>query len=308
MNAPATFGTQDNDFRNTVVGASEVAALFDASPWLTRFELWHRKAGNVATPDFDAIAAENERIEWGLRLERVIIDAACDRYGYQREETPTRLDNGAGLGGHPDQFVTCPTRGPGLVEVKTADWLVAKGWGDEPPLNYLLQVQAYLGLACRNWGDVVVLVGGNELRRFQYEFRPALYVEIEKRVAEFWASIRAGKAPKPDYSRDGDTIAGLHPTATDEVLDLRSDNRAHDLAATWLAASERKKAAEADAEAAKAELLDKLGGAGVALLEGMTVKCPSVAAVPDREITPDMVGQTIKGRKSYRRFSITEKK
>src|SRR3546814_4764251 len=67
-----------------------------------------------------------------------------------------------------------------------------------------------MGLADCDWGDVIVLVGGNELRRFEYEFRPVIYADIEARVEAFWQSIRKGKAPKPEYSRDGDVIAEIY--------------------------------------------------------------------------------------------------
>jgi hypothetical protein len=76
------------------------------------------------------------------------------------------------------------------------------------------------------WGDVIVLVGGNELRRFQYEFRPSVYAEIEKRVGEFWRSIEAGKPPKADYTRDGGTIAAVIGEPTDTLIDLSRHNRA----------------------------------------------------------------------------------
>ncbi len=296
-------GDGDDAFRSSVVGASEVAALFGCHPWLTEFELWHRKAGTISTPDF----GDNERAFWGVRLEPVIIDAACERYGYQKLETPKRLDNGKGLGGHPDQIAMCPRRGRGILEVKTADWLVAKGWGDEPPTNYLLQVMTYAGLAGCEWGDVIVLVGGNELRRFEYQFRPVIFADVESRVADFWQSIEAGKPPRPDYSRDGGTISALYPNATDDVIDLRTNNLAQDAAARWLTGKALEKQGKAQADAAQAEIMEKLGDAGTALLDGMTVKCPTVKATPDREITADMIGDIIKGRKSYRRFNITEK-
>lgn len=84
MNAPANL--TDATFRARHVGASEVSALFDSNPWLTHFELWHRKQGNIATPEFNAVAddgtPENERIYWGVRLEAAIIEAAQERYGY----------------------------------------------------------------------------------------------------------------------------------------------------------------------------------------------------------------------------------
>lgn len=303
MHQPITAGDGDDAFRSSVVGAAEVAALFGEHPWLTEFELFHRKAGAVSTPDF----AHNERTYWGTALEPVIIKASCERFGYEPLETPKRLDNGKGLGGHPDAMVTCPRRGRGILEVKTADWLVAKGWGDEPPLNYLLQVMSYMGLAGCEWGDVIVLVGGNELRRFEYEFRPVIYADIEARVAQFWRSVADGKAPKPDFTRDGSTISALYPNATDEVVDLRTDNLAADAAARWLSGKALEKQGKAQAEAAQAEIMEKMGEAGVALLDGMTIKCPTVKATPDRIISADDIGTTIKGRKSYRRFSITEK-
>lgn len=304
ITGPRSLGDGDDAFRASVVGASEVAALFDCHPWLTRFELWHRKNGTVATPDFGG----DERIEWGIRLEPAILEAACERYDFRPLKTPQRLDNDKGLGGHPDMIVQCPRRGRGILEVKTADWLIAKQWGEEPPINYLLQIQSYIGLADCNWGDVIVLVGGNELRRFEYDFRPVVYADIEARVASFWQSVRSGKAPKPDYTRDGDTIASLVPNATNAVIDLRRDNRAACLAVDWMDAKAREKAAAAEADAIKAEFLDKLGDAGTALLDGYSVKAPTVKASPDKEITSDMVGDIIKGRKSYRRFSITERK
>ena len=307
MNAPANLS--DAAFRASVVGASEVAALFDASPWLTHFELWHRKCGSIATPEFNAVVdgtPENERVYFGVKLEPVIVEAACERWGYVPLDTPHQLDNGSGLGGHPDKLVTCPERGRGILEVKTADWLVAKKWGDEPPLHYLLQSQSYQGLAKVTWGDVIVLVGGNQLVRFQYDFRPKIYSEIEARVAAFWRSIEAGKAPKPDYTRDGRVITETIGDPDDTVIDLRRDNRAALLAAEFLEAKARAKAAETDADAAKAELIEKIGDAGTALLEGYRIGAGITSASPGKLVTPEMVGTYVGARKGWRRFDVKE--
>lgn len=310
MNAPSK-SLSDEAFRASVVGASEVAALFDASPWLTRFELWHRKNGTIATPEFNGVkpdgAPDNERIDWGVRLEPVIIQAACERWGYVPQETPNRLDNDKGLGGHPDKLVICPERGPGILEVKTADWLVAKGWGDEPPLNYLLQSQTYQGLAKVQWGDMIVLVGGNELRRYQYDFRAKLFTEIETRVAEFWQSVQSGKAPKPDYAKDGRAVAELYGNPGDTAVDLRRDNRMPELLTEYLEAKEAEALAGARVDAAKCELLEKMGEHSEAIVDGFTCRAPLVGGKADSVITADMVGQVVKGRAAYRRFNIKER-
>lgn len=299
----------DLTFRASVVGASEVAALFDASPWLTRFELHHRKAGTIATPEFNATrpdgTPENERVHWGVELEQIIVKEACRRWGYVPLDTPHVLDNGKGLGGHPDQLVT--DNGEKVVlEIKTADWLVAKKWGDEPPLNYLLQNMAYQGLAGCVRGDMIVLVGGNELRRFQYDFRPTLYAEIERRVVEFWHGVRAGDAPDPDFARDGRVITEVLGEPDDTLADLRGDNSADDLAVSFLEAKARAKAADADAEEAKNRLLMKIGAAGSALLGCHRIGCNQTKGSPGTLITPDHVGTTIGARKGYRRFDVKE--
>jgi predicted phage-related endonuclease len=297
----------DEAFRASVVGASEVAALFDASPWLTHFELWHRKVGTIATPEFNAVIdgqPENERAYFGVKLEPAIIEAACERWGYVPTETPKRLNNGKGLGGHPDQCVICPERGPGILEVKMADWLVRKDWGDEPPLHYLLQSQTYQGLAKVAWGDVIVLVGGNKLERFQYEFRPKVYADIEARVSAFWASVAANKPPKADYSKDGRAIAEIYGNPADTMIDMRLDNRMPDLLAEFLLAREAEVLAGARVDACKAEIMEKLGDHTEALVDGYGCRAPVVKGKPDTEITADMIGQTIRGRASYRRLTV----
>lgn len=308
MNAPVTFDPQaDEAFRASHIGGSEVSALFDCCPYLTRFELWHRKAGNVHGDPFNAMrddgSPDNERIYWGVMLEPAIIEGAKQRWGYTDREQLANLSNGKGLGGHPDRRVICPERGPGILEVKTADWLVRKDWGDEPPAHYLLQAQTYAGLDGVKWCDVIVLVGGNTLERFCYDFRPKIFAEIEKRVAAFWATIEAGQPPKPDYSRDLATITDLYRQQADKSVDLTGDNLAAEAAAQYLVATAEAKAAEAKRDAAKAELMDKIGEANFGQLSGFIVRTSQIAGIADREAQP---GEIIKGRKPYRRLTVKE--
>ena len=293
----------DDAFRASHIGAAEVAALFDASPYATRFEIWHRKRGTIATPEFGG----NERIEWGVRLEPAIIAAAADRYGYELEETPKHLSNGAGLGGHPDRLAFCPDRGNrGILEVKTVDRLIRKQWGDEPPLHYLLQAQAYAGLAGRAWCDIIVLVGGNSLERFTYEFRPKVYADIERRVTEFWQSVRANDPPPPDFARDGDALAEVLGEPTEEVADLRHDNQADELAEEWLTLKSTAKATETRLDEIKTELLLKIGSAGYAMLPNHRIGASQTKDSAGKFVTETMVGTYVGARKGYRRFDVRE--
>jgi predicted phage-related endonuclease len=303
----------DLAFRAAHVGAGEVAALFDCSPWLTHFELWHRKNGTVATPEFNARNDDgtpvDSRIHWGVKLEALIIAEACERWGYEPVESPQRVSNGKGLGGHPDRVVWCPVRKARVtLEAKTVDWLERKKWGDEPPLQYLLQPNTYAGLGGTPYFDTIAMVlgGGTDIERFQYEFRPKLYAETERRVVAFWESVRAGRPPKPDYSRDGETLAEIYDP-TDTIIDLRRDNRMPELMQEFLDAGEARRAAAAREDAAKAEIIEKLGENATALVEGYSCRVPLQGGSPDRVITADMVGQVIKGRAAHRRFYIKER-
>lgn len=295
----------DAEFRAAHVGASEVSALFDCSPWLTHFELWHRKKGNIATPDF----ALDERMKWGVLLEPVILDEACRTYGWEPIETPKHLSNGKGLGGHPDRFVRRLSDSKILcVEAKAVDWLQFKKWGEahEPPLHYLLQPQSYCGLGKVDGCAIVALVGGNQLEKHEEDFRPKLYAEIEARVVAFWQSIRDSKPPKPDYRRDGEALGELFSNPGDTLIDLRLDNRMPALLQEYLEAKEVEREAMHRVDAAKAEILEKLGNNAAAMVDGYSCRVPMVAGSPDRIITSAMVGETIKGRAPHRRFYVKE--
>ncbi len=262
----------DSAFRASVVGAGEVAALFDASPWLTKFELYHRKKGTIETPEFNARNPDgspvNARIHWGVKLEPLIVEEACERWGYKLIDHPHHVTNGKGLGGHPDQPVWCPERqAPVVLEIKTVDWLERKKWGDEPPSQYLLQPNTYAGLLGYEHFDVIALVlGGNsDLQRFQYQFRPKLYAEVEKRVERFWQDVRAGREPPVDYDRDGKTLIDVLGPPTEDVADLREDLHAEQLAMEYLAAKDRHGMAAAEMERIKTQLVEIIGTASTAI-------------------------------------------
>ena len=291
----------DKQFRGKVVGGSEVSALFGVNPWLTEFELWHFKKGTLEN-DFKM----NERIEAGIYLEDEIVKWACDRWGYVVQDLPLKLyDNENRLGGHLDKRVICPERGPGILEVKTVDGLQFRDWGDEPPLNYQLQGQTYQGLAGGCWCDIIYLVGGNSLDRFQMEFRPKLYAEIQRRTRAFWQSIADNKPPKPDYNQDGEALAHLYRRSPNELIDLTADNLMPDACHRYVTLSAQINQLKKEQDAAKAELLDKIGPHAKALVPGYRVWMNDIAEIPDRPCLPDEI---IKGRKPYRKINVKEVK
>ncbi len=298
--------------RATHIGASEVAALFGAQPDYAPglFALWHVKAGIVPREEVD-----NPRVRWGLRLEDAIAEAAADEEGWTVQ--PGQYASRNGVGATLDRIIAAPgpkereagLAGPGVLELKNADWLVhRRAWGDEPPMHILLQLQAQLYATGFAWGAIAVLVGGNDLRIYRYFPRPKIMAAIEQRVAAFWQSIRDRKPPQPDASDSARrTLQQLVPEVEDEEADLSADNEAPILAAEYLTAQAEEKEAAARKAEARNRLLAKLGGHRWARVPGFRIAQAVTPEKPPVEITAEMVGTTLPGRAEARRLIVTEK-
>lgn len=298
------------------VGASEVAALFHAQPDYAPgvFALWHTKAGLVPRENVD-----NPRTQWGLRLEDAIAAAAAEREGW-RVQPGQYASHPCGLGATLDRIIAEPGEeerkagltGPGVLELKNADWIAhRRAWGEEPPTHILIQLQAQLLATGFGWGAVAVLVGGNDLRIYRYRPRPKIQAEIQKRVAAFWASIRAGRKPDPDGSdATFRALRVLHPEVTEdeEPVDLTEDNEAPVLAAEALALAKQRKDIEKQEAQVKAQLFAKLGSRRWAKVRGFRVSQAVTPAKDDIIICAEMIGQVLKGRAESRRLMISEAK
>ncbi len=286
------------------VGASEVAALFHCQPDYAPgvLALWLDKAGRVPLPRVD-----NPRVEWGLRLEDAIAAGAAEREGWQ--VLPGLYASRDGLGATLDRRIAEPgpadegCEGPGVLELKNADWLVhRRNWGDEPPLHILLQLQAQLAATGYGWGAIAVLVGGNDLRLYRYRARPRLQAEIMTRVAAFWASVRVGKAPRADGSdATFRALMAEAPAMEEEPADLDNDNEAPVLAAEYLRLTAEIREREKARDEAKNQIVQKLGAHRYALVPGFRV---SLAITPEKPDRPAEPGEIIKGRAESRRLIV----
>ena len=85
MKTPILSDEHWHSMRKQNVGGSDIATLFDVSPYKTKFTLWHEKAGNV-TEDNEG----NSRTDWGKRLEAGIAEGvAADMRWMLRMSRPT---------------------------------------------------------------------------------------------------------------------------------------------------------------------------------------------------------------------------
>jgi predicted phage-related endonuclease len=292
------------------VGGSEVAALFDLPPdqrpnyMLTRYALWHIKAGNAAPPAVDRV-----RTKWGLLLEEAIATAAAEEFGWSVTKGGYVKDaTTPGLGCTLDYVIAADPDedGPGALECKNVDWMVhRRAWeNDEPPLHILLQLQHQLAATGYTWGVVAALIGGNDLRTYRYKARPKLTAEIRRRVAEFWQSVAEGQEPPVDGSEGAaHVLASLYPDLADDAVDLSTNNEWAEAAHAFLTAGSDRKAANDAYEEAKNRVVALMGGHKRAYGNGWSVNCAVTAENPGRLPKP---GELIGIRKEVRRYSVKE--
>lgn len=311
---------RENDLTST-----ECAALFGCSPYATEYELWHRKTGQLVV-DFET----NERMKWGNRLEAAIAYGIAEDFGlivepFKAYMRVPELRMGSSFDfkivGIAEDFTGDETyrdlfrdNGPGIMEVKNVDGLQFKrGWiadGDdmEAPPHIELQVQHQQEVADLEWTLIAPLVGGNTPRPFHRLRNREYGALIREKIAAFWASVDEGKAPDPDFTKDGGTIAKLLANDNGQTVDMSDNNRLAELVAEHASASADLKAAETRKDAAKAEILTIIGSNAKVLLNGCYINAGTTKDSAGTLIEPHMVGTRIGGRKGYRQMRIYQSK
>lgn len=259
------------ELRRQDITASDIAAACGCSPWKSALQLWADKTG-VVTEDGDSALMKR-----GRHLEDAVLN-------YYREEFPGHVvtkpavylrDTEARIGATPDAIAVIDGEEVVIQCKVVAKPIFDREWADGPPLHYMLQVVTEMMLWGASRGIIAVLAidaFGAEFRTFEVPRHPAAEQRVREAVAAFWADIALGLQPRADYSRDATLLSMLNPP--DEKappLDLSMDNRMPVLLADFEAARSTEKAARAEIEALRAEILDKLGSASLATLPGWKV-------------------------------------
>lgn len=293
--------------RKSDITSTEVAALFGCSPYLTAYELFHRKTGAI-----DAAFEVNERMEVGQVIEPAIAALASRRLGIELvpfKEYARIPEVRAGA-----SFDYRSTSGDLIVECKNVDGLEFKRkWltefdNIEAPPHIELQVQAQMEVADVDRCVIAALVGGNELKIIERERDREIGAMILAKIADFWKRIADGNPPPPDFEQDAATIAMIYGSTCEATADLTNDARAWHLCSEYKQAAADEDSAKKRKEAAKAELLTLIGDASKAITTGYTISAGMVAESKGTLVTPEMVGTYVGGRKSYRLVRITAAK
>lgn len=251
------------ELRTLDVTSTEVSALFDCSPYLTHFELWHRKRNNTVV---DMVATE--RMKWGTRLQDSIAKGIGEDQGwYIRRMYEYKRDTDLRIGASFDfEILAGAVTTVALLEIKNVDSLAFKeGWlidGDdiEAPPHIELQVQHQLLVSGLPLAYIGALVGGNRVILLKREANKDIQHAIMEKVAAFWKSIESDNQPQPDFLKDAKFISELYGYAEPgKVLDSSHDEVMQARATEYRKCSTRIKELEKERDALKAEMLMSIG-------------------------------------------------
>ncbi len=213
------------ELRKSVITSTEVAALFGISPYMTKFELHHRHAGNIQVAFED-----NERMKWGRRLESSIAHGIAEDNGWTIIPKKHFIrDTAKRIGSSYDFEIIAPFKG--LLEIKNVDSMVFKdGWlvdddGEiEAPPHMEIQFCHELLLAELPVLYLGALVGGNKVVLTKRDQNHNVNEQILLKVAKFWEGVDSGTPPEPNFAKDVDVISQLYGFAQPgSVLDLSGD-------------------------------------------------------------------------------------
>jgi putative phage-type endonuclease len=191
--------TLDMEIRKTGIGSSEVAAVMGLNPWVSAYDVWLEKTGQIEP------FAGNEATEWGNVLEPHIL-ARYEKKTGRKLLVNRLLDGSQRTQRHSSRTWQLATPDatvdgePRLVEAKDVGLRMAKDWGDEytdnVPEYYLVQVMWQMSTLVLPVADVAALID-RKLRIYEVPFDPELEELLLTRVESFWTkNVMAGNAPE----------------------------------------------------------------------------------------------------------------
>lgn len=175
--------------RRTGIGGSDAAAVLGMSKWKTPYQVWREKVYGERQPD-------NGQFERGRDLESFI------REKYEKE-TGEKVFTQSFVRDPNYDFVVGNLDGitdEKVVEFKTS---LFDDWGDEPPIEYVLQCQHYLLLTGYDEADLVVLILSTwKIKTFHIHADKELQDLMVENYQKFWKHVEDKTPPEPVNCED----------------------------------------------------------------------------------------------------------
>lgn len=289
------------------VTSTEVAALYGESPYMTAFELYHIKRGNLQAAD---ISGENF-IRFGKLVEPVIVQMIllehpnwviepCKVFAYCDEDR---------IGSSFDYWITIDGK-RGLLEIKSTSYAEFERSyeDDEAPVHYEIQAQVELEMMpdAAFIMQAAYLADTRTIKYIPRQRDAEMGTSMRKAVREFWAMT---EAPALDYARDKSVLAKVAPKCDpNRTLDATQDAQITELAAMYNAEKELETQAKKNAAKFYTMIMEKLGNAKYAWTNSHKITVSDVKASEGTLITKEMIGTIIGARSGYKKLTVTETK
>lgn len=292
--------------RKKSVGGSEIATLFGLNKYMSRWQLWHLKAGLIEPEDL----SNNDAVNRGKFLEPSIAAWVAhnedwellENLGHAFYENPNVRGFSATI-----DYLAKDEKGVFLIEIKTTNWRTWKDYEEKPSMQWILQLQAQMACSGYDRGCIVVMVDSQKPLVFWFAKHEATIAKLEREIDIFWQSIEDNEPPAKDYSDKGipETIKQLCSPEEKAVVDWSQDNRANSLLEEWLKAAAENKESGERKKALEAEIHEKMGDASMVIgLADWKISRTQTKGSPGKRITADMVGNVIGKKAGYTKLNI----
>lgn len=200
--------------RSTGIGASECALVMGESRWGDAARVYASKLGLASELD-------GEWLEWGLRLEPVVIEAySSPRYAGRTCERDGRLLRSRRwpwLITTLDAWTVAPGHGLIPLEIKNERESKADDWADGPPRRYEWQLQHQMAVTGMARASIACLLGGSRLVWCDVERDDIAIRRLVRATRELWSRVLEERPPE---SRDPESTALLYPRDDGSSVDL----------------------------------------------------------------------------------------
>ena len=205
--------------RSRGIGGSDCAAACGLSRWKSPLQLFVEKTSKVKMEE------DNERMEWGRRLEPLIRSTFAEKSGLSVVECPIMFafKEYPYMIANVDGIVTENNKNKALLEIKTVGEFAASDWDEGLPMEYYLQIQHYLAVTDLKKAYCAVLIGGN---KFNYQVVERDDDTINTIIAleyDFWNNHVLRGIPPAVSEKDSDILNTLYPKSNSATAILPAE-------------------------------------------------------------------------------------
>lgn len=289
------------------IGGSEIATILGINQYKSKFELWLEKTGQKERDKVD-----NQFVEWGNLLEPIIRDKFRKETGFkvmknnfvlQHDKLPFMIANIDG------EVIDPSFSGKGVLEIKTTSAHNKKDWDVGCPIQYMAQVQWYMGVTGYEYAYIVVLIGGNDFRYFLIERNDYIIENMIKQASDFMYMVKNHIPPEIGGSKtESEWLQVAFPEANDEEMIIPPS--IEDMALEYRALQELIKQYQDKADGIKNKI--KLEGKEFKILKGdrVRISMPTITKVTfDSKLFasehPDLYSDYKTKESSYRGFTVS---